>query len=1072
MKFAKELEQDLVPEWRVKYLNYKAGKKYIKAVSRAINKANGTPRGLGRRNDLPPRETPTRQPRQSSRQQNAASETAAVDEVESLRASPAPMGHATTKRTGEAQPRSIAAPTERQALTTSPGNEARYGSFVPTPPAVEESWNLFELPAPAMRVPSNDQGTAKPANKATDTLRESLSRHSVKRSFSGPVTSGGRPQLATPPRPSPMFSQNTPPSRIRRMFSAGQHHLSQQLSRTESAKFGYGLQTLDTVRQRERDFFDFLDSELDKVETFYRQKEDQAGKRLIALREQLHEMRNRRTQELAELRKRRERGEDGSNQDSKGTSSGAKSHNWADPIRSRIFKPGANSKAFSKLHFTPVIDAMGGDARRDYIRRPASNDVPYRTAKRKLKLALQEFYRGLELLQSYAQLNRTAFRKLNKKYDKAVHARPPYRFMNEKVNKSWFVNSSTVEEYIHAVEDLYARYFEKGNRKIATGKLHRLNRRPGDESANAFRNGLFIGTGAVFTLQGLVYGAQLLFDPDPVVQQQTSYLMQIYGGYFFMLVLMFLFCIDCYMWTGNKINYPFIFEFDTRNSLDWRQLSTFPSFFLMLFGIFFWVNFTRYGTEELYLYYPVILIGVTLFILLLPAPVLYYRSRQWLMYSHYRLFFAGLYPVEFRDFFLGDMYCSLTYATSNIELLFCLYAHHWNDPVQCNSNNSRLLGFFSALPPVWRALQCIRRYRDTKNIFPHLVNGGKYGMTILAAVMLSLYRISGSDANLGLFITFSTLNSIYTSIWDLFMDFSFFQPDTRHRFLRDILGLKRRWLYYFVMVLDPILRFGWIFYAIFTHDKQHSTLVSFLVALAEVVRRGIWALFRVENEHCANVAQYKASRDVPLPYPLPSATQEPLVERVSAEEQEDQEHRRATATAAAAAAASAPSQLQPALPVEGATTSAVDVSTAGASALGRERAGSQAQAQAQAQSSQSQEQAETGGGVRWRRRPETLPRARSIRGIMADAHKQDFEKRRRPLEPASEEAGGGGSTSSHRHRMDLAEADEGVEEDDDDDDDDDEEDDDDGDTGSMMDERLEVQRVQGLVRPEGSGGSV
>lgn len=34
------------------------------------------------------------------------------------------------------------------------------------------------------------------------------------------------------------------------------------------------------------------------------------------------------------------------------------------------------------------------------------------------------------------------------------------------------------------------------------------------------------------------------------------------------------------------------------------------------------------------------------------------NNLQW------RLFFAGLYPVEFRDFFLGDMYCSLTYAMS------------------------------------------------------------------------------------------------------------------------------------------------------------------------------------------------------------------------------------------------------------------------------------------------------------------------------------------------------------------------------------------------------------------------
>ncbi|OTA67758.1 EXS-domain-containing protein [Hypoxylon sp. EC38] len=1030
MKFAKELEQDLVPEWRVKYLNYKAGKKYIKSISRAINRVHGTPIGLTRRGDYPPiEETP--RPTQFSRQQNGDREVPAVDEIESLRASPAPIGHANrgARDTTKAQPTPIPARTERQSLATSPGNEGQYGSFVPTPPSVAESWNVFELPGPALGDPAIP--TDQPSSRPTDTLRKSISRQSVIRSMRSmsmgavPTTAGSQP--APQLRPAPTFPQTPSPGKLRRMFSTTGHHISQQLTRTESARFSFGLRAVDLVRLREKEFFDFLDSELDKVETFYRQKEEQAGQRLAELREQLHEMRNRRNRELAELKQRKERGETGDNHDSKGVSSGANgSLNWVDPIKSRIFKPGPNSKAFSKLHFTPVLGARGADSRRDYIRRPDSHDVPYRTAKRKLKLALQEFYRGLELLQSYAQLNRTAFRKLNKKYDKAVNARPPYRYMNEKVNKSWFVNSNIVDEYLHEVEDLYARYFEKGNRKIATGKLHRLNRRPGDESAIAFRNGLFIGTGTVFTLQGLVYGSQLLFDPDPVVQTQTSYLMQIYAGYFLMLFLMFLFCLDCYVWTCNKINYPFIFEFDTRNSLDWRQLSSFPSFFLLLFGIFFWVNFTRYGSDELYLYYPVILIGITLLILLLPAPVLWHRSRQWLVYSHYRLFFAGLYPVEFRDFFLGDMYCSLTYATSNIELFFCLYAHYWNNPVQCNSNNSRLLGFFSALPPIWRALQCIRRYRDTGNVFPHLVNGGKYGMTIMSSVTLSLYRMRATQSNLGLFVTFSTMNGIYTSIWDLFMDFSFFQPETRHRFLRDILGLKRRWMYYVIMVLDPILRFGWVFYAIFTHNKQHSTLVSFLVALAEVTRRGMWALFRVENEHCGNVAQYKASRDIPLPYPLHN--HEPLVERVSTDEEEQRQ-------AKAPPPPRIPSNV---LPVEGATASSIDISTAGASALGREQSGAQAQPQAQEQTE--------GGTMRWRRRPEVL-RARSIRGIMADAHRQDFEKRRRPLEPAPSE-----------NEADLVEEDVPSEED--------EEDDDDDDTGSIMDERMEARRSEGLTKAE------
>lgn len=36
----------------------------------------------------------------------------------------------------------------------------------------------------------------------------------------------------------------------------------------------------------------------------------------------------------------------------------------------------------------------------------------------------------------------------------------------------------------------------------------------------------------------------------------------------------------------------------------------------------------------------------------------------------------------------------------NIELFFCLYAHSWDEPQQCNSNHSRLLGFFACLPPM------------------------------------------------------------------------------------------------------------------------------------------------------------------------------------------------------------------------------------------------------------------------------------------------------------------------------------------------------------------------------------
>ncbi|KAK5021450.1 Xenotropic and polytropic retrovirus receptor 1, partial [Cryomyces antarcticus] len=75
-------------------------------------------------------------------------------------------------------------------------------------------------------------------------------------------------------------------------------------------------------------------------------------------------------------------------------------------------------------------------------------------------------------------------------------------------------------------------------------------------------------------------------------------------------------------------------------------------------------------------------------------------------------------------------------------------------------------------------------------------------------------------------------------------------PYARNPFLREVLAFKHIWMYYVAMIVDPIIRFNWIFYVIFDERLQITALLAFFVALTEVCRRGVWTLFRVENEHC------------------------------------------------------------------------------------------------------------------------------------------------------------------------------------------------------------------------------
>lgn len=757
MKFAEYLKENLVPEWKEKYLDYKGGKKLIKKVA----------------------------------QGSSLSKT----------------------RTG-----TLSAATPSLPLPSS----IRLGDFSFKQRKRGDSHGSFELP-PAALTPRIDP-------------RQQVLQDELPKNDKTPLL-GARRERALRSE-TPTRTTNTP-NDLRRVKSHPATYGGGSISQD-----GVQLDSLNDTNIRE--FIEWLDGQLLMIEKFYKEREDHCVTRYLQLQDQMFHLR----EDKARLIRK-------------------KTTMPAEPLKLGFAKTTTKFSTMNKLDLPSLPTGLFKtsktksneqrmDGRRDYESHVHS--VPYYVARRQLKAATQEHYRELELLKSYRMLNRTGFRKLLKKFDKRTGQSLSSNYM-EKVNDSHFASSDTLDNLLPKVEDMYSANFEEGNRKVAVEKL-RTNLAEDKFYTTMFLTGILFGLSIPLLAYSIYLGVHKTKSGELFAGQ---YLLQIWAGFLLVIFMAICFSVNCYIWARSKVNYRFIFEYNPKTALNYREVAFLPAVLLFGLAIFGWFSFNDFWPERFPArFWPWFFVGFALIVLFLPFNVLMLDSRKWLLITMWRLSLSGFYPVEFKDFLLGDIFCSLSYTMGNISFFFCIYATHWNftgDSV-CPSSRSHLMGFFSALPPIWRFMQCIRRYADSGDWFPHLANMCKYTLTIVYYLTLSVYRIDRDVPSRAAFIFFAIINSVVSSLWDVFMDWSLMQ---NKYLLRDDL-IYPIWFYYFSIITDVILRFQWIFYALFSRQIQQSAVTSFCVAIAEILRRFIWLIIRLENEHITNIHLYRAFREAPLPY--------------------------------------------------------------------------------------------------------------------------------------------------------------------------------------------------------------
>ena len=707
MKFSKTLAESGVAEWigAGKYLDYRHCKKILKQLEKAVRSAER--RSL--QNDasqygLLESSTPAQwlnQHRRNSTQQRPILRKSGKSRSDSGKRS-------TNRKGGDAEARS----NTTTALLNPRSQVTRYGSIIATPPDHEDSFTKRLSREDTRQATSvddqrdpddNPEGSQTAGSSPEIPSREpelSATQHeSDDQAYNEDASTGpSREEKRSNALPQLQLSRPHRPSFLGRVLSAPRSKKAANAANTEEIALG----AYREADSRQAEFFEFLDKELRKIEEFYEQQESQSTERLKVLREQLHELRDRRVKEMENSeQKERQQQQNGDEGMVNGTAKARKSSHQqiaasvASAVETAVQKarhPHTSVRETSKflraMQSTSDIPAVG--SQRDFHPTFSDNDVSYRSAKQKLKSALIEYYRGLELLKNYAFLNRLAFRKITKKCDKMVpatahDATPGREFLAAHVNSTKFVTSETVDTLMQSTEDYYARYFERGNRKMAISKLRSRGFRSVDYSAACMRIGLFGGAGLLLAVLAVIRGVADIASPDAVLSLRAAYLLQIYAGCFMLLALVGCFCAASWQFSQWRINYQFILELNPHHCLDWRQLCDFSALFLFVLGLVMYLNFYW---RALYLYWPLVVVGTWTAIMANPFHIYYFKSRRWFMVTLWRVLCSGFYSVEFRDLIFGDMMCSLIYVSGNISLFGCLYFRHWEDPHMCNSSEA------------------------------------------------------------------------------------------------------------------------------------------------------------------------------------------------------------------------------------------------------------------------------------------------------------------------------------------------------------------------------------------------
>ncbi|KAK6131177.1 hypothetical protein DH2020_035081 [Rehmannia glutinosa] len=332
-----------------------------------------------------------------------------------------------------------------------------------------------------------------------------------------------------------------------------------------------------------------------------------------------------------------------------------------------------------------------------------------------------------------------------------------------------------------------------------------------------------------------------------------------YNPLLLVTMMVWLWGINLWVFAQANVGYAKIFDLD-QSHLTHREIWKCATWMTIIVptSMTAYLYLYSHGEVSLAASQPVLLYAAVAMTLIFPFDIFHLSSRYFLLRTIWRIVFP-IQAITFADFFLADIFTSMSKVFSDLERSVCRMVHRqvatiaWFEADSVCGSHSIAIPIVLVLPYIFRFFQCLRQYKDTREKTA-LLNALKYSTAVpvicLSALKYHVFPDKWTNIYRPLWLLSSVLNSLYSFYWDITRDwdlscftriFKFSKPHILSHLL-----YGRKWVYLWVIGSNLILRCTWT-YKLSAH-LRHNYLTVFTITALEMLRRFQWVFFRVENE--------------------------------------------------------------------------------------------------------------------------------------------------------------------------------------------------------------------------------